>query len=337
VRYLLGGSIRRLGNRLRVNTQLIDAETDQHVWAERFDHDIGGLFALQDEVTSKIAVALNLEMIGAEAARPAEDPDAFDCVLRGRAAVYGFRGLTPESFAEAVSWLERALSVDPDSIEARAQLALTLADGVLEQATHTAAADISRAERLIEEVIAKSPHHRSVNFARGQVLRAHYQYEPAIPEYQTAIGHNRNWVQAIAAIGLCKFFTGAIEEAIPAQEQAIRLSPRDPRVFNWYWRIGMVHLLQSRIGEAISWLERARNANPRLAGPHAWLVSAYALQDDQRRAAAELTEAHRLSGDNRYASIAAHKATPWLGAAANYALAEETFFAGLRKAGVPED
>ncbi len=336
VRYLLGGSIRRSGSRLRVNTHLIDTETDLHVWAERFDHDSSDLFALQDEVTSKIAVALNLEMIGAEAARPAEHPDAIDYVLRGRAATYSFRGLTPESFTEAVGWFERALKVDPASIEARAWLALTLTDSVLEQTSDAAAADIARAEALIEEVVAISPRHRSVNFVRGQVLRARHQYAQAIREYEAALAFNRNWVQAIATIGLCKLFTGAFDEAIPAQEQAIRLSPRDPRVFNWYWRIGMVHLLQSRTDEAISWLEQARYANPRLAGPRGWLLSAYALKGDLVRASAELTEARRLSGDNRYASVAAYKAVQRFGAPAFDSLAEQTFFAGLRKAGVPE-
>ena len=337
VRYLLGGSVRRAGNRLRVNTQLIDTETDIHIWAERFDHDAGDLFALQDEVTSKIAVALNLEMIGAEAARPMDDPDAFDYVLRGRAALYNYRGSTAESFAEAIALFERALTVNPASIEARAMLALGLAARVFEQVSDSAASDIARAEELIDEVVMVSPRHPRVNFVKGQVLRARHQYERAIPEYETAIALNRNWVQAVAALGLCKFFTGAIEEAIPAQEQAIRLSPRDPRLPNWYWRIGMIHLLQSRTDEAISWLERARSANPRLAGPHAWLVSAYALKGDLRRAAAELAEARRQSGDNRYASIAAHKAAQSFGAASIHTLADETFFAGLRKSGVPDE
>jgi adenylate cyclase len=337
VRYMLGGSVRRSGNRLRVNVQLIDTETDRHVWAERFDHNSGELFALQDEVTSKIAVALNLELIGAEAARPAEDPDAFDYVLRGRAALYNHRGSTPESFVEAVALFEHALAIDPASIEARALLALTLSERVLEQVSDTDDSDIARAEALIEEVVAASPRHSHVNFVRGQVLRARYQYELAVPEYEAAIALNRNWVVAIAALGLCKFLTGAIEEAIPAQEQAIRLSPRDPRLPNWYWRIGMIHLLQSRTDDAIAWLEKARNANPRLAGPRGWLLSAYALKGDLHRAAAELAEARRLSGDNRYASIAAYKGARRLGAPSINTLAEQTFFAGLRKAGVLED
>ena len=86
VRYVLEGSVRRSGNQVRVNAQLIDAETDAHLWAERFDRDTGDLFALQDEITSRIAVALNLELVGAEAARPTEHPDALDYILRGRAA-----------------------------------------------------------------------------------------------------------------------------------------------------------------------------------------------------------------------------------------------------------
>jgi TolB-like protein/Flp pilus assembly protein TadD len=337
VRYVLEGSVRRFGNRIRVNPQLIDTETDLHVWAGRFDHDNDNSFNLQDEVTSKIAVALNLEMLGAEAARPAENPDAFDCVLRGRAAAYNYRGLTRETFAEAIGWFERALVIDPTSIEARAWLALTLADIVLEQIADTPMTDIARAEALIDEVVAVSPGHRSVNFVRGQILRAHHQFDLAIPEYETAIALDRNRVGAIAALGWCQFFTGAIEEAILAQERAIRLSPRDPRLPNWLWRIGMVHLLESRVDESIVWLQKARSGNMRLPGPHAWLAAAYALQGNVARAAAELAEAQRLSGDGRYVSIGAHKATQPFEAAKTRMLAEETFFAGLRQAGVPEE
>jgi TolB-like protein len=86
VRYALEGSVRRSGSQVRVSAQLIDAETDAHLWAERLDRDIGDLFALQDEITSRIANALNIELIAAEAARPSEHADAFDYILRGRAA-----------------------------------------------------------------------------------------------------------------------------------------------------------------------------------------------------------------------------------------------------------
>jgi adenylate cyclase len=83
VRYVLEGSVRRSGNQVRVNVQLIDAASDAHLWTERFDRDIGNLFALQNEITGRIAAALNLELVGAEAARPIEHSDAFDYILRG--------------------------------------------------------------------------------------------------------------------------------------------------------------------------------------------------------------------------------------------------------------
>lgn len=336
VRYVLEGSVRRSGNGIRVNSQLIDAEADSHVWADRFDHANDNLFRLQDEVTSRIAVALNLGLIGAEAARPTSSPDALDCILRGRAALYHLGGSTPDRFVQAIGWFEKALSLDPSAVETQALLAHALVGRVLEQISVSAESDIERAERLIEQALAASPHHARSHFAKGHLLRAQGRHQAAIPEYEAAISLNRNWVMAIANLGLCKFFSGAIEESIPAQELAIRLSPRDPRVPNWYWRIGMVHLLQSRIAEAILWIERARTANPTLPGPNAWLASAYALIGEMERAAAALTTARRLSPDNRYDSIAKFKSIQSLGSENINALAEKTFLAGLRQLGVPD-
>src|SRR6202011_1982492 len=109
--------------------------------------------------------------------------------------------------------------------------------------------------------------------------------------YEAALASNRNWVNGISHLGWCKLMTGLIEEAIPAQERAIRLSPHDPQVGLWYLRIGQVHLLQSRIDEAILWIERARDASPAVSFFHSWLASAYALNGEDARAAAELFEA----------------------------------------------
>jgi adenylate cyclase len=130
---------------------------------------------------------------------------------------------------------------------------------------------------------------------------------------------------------------GLLNDAIPLQEQALRLSPRDSLIGIWYQRIGTVHLLQSRIDEAVSWLEKARNANPVHPGPHAWLASAYALKGDNESAAAELAEARRLITDNRWSSIARLKAVGYWGVPKVRALFEATYFAGLRKAGMPEE
>jgi TolB-like protein len=107
VRYVLEGSVRRSGSQVRVSAQLIDAETNAHVWAGRFDRDTSELFALQDEITSRIAVALNVELIAAEAARPTEYPEALDYIFRGRAA--GWKPHSRHKYAEQISLFERAL------------------------------------------------------------------------------------------------------------------------------------------------------------------------------------------------------------------------------------
>jgi adenylate cyclase len=131
--------------------------------------------------------------------------------------------------------------------------------------------------------------------------------------------------------------TGSLEEAIPLHEQAIRLSPRDHLIGIWYQRIGVAHLLQSHADEAITWLEKARNADPGHPQRHAWLASAYALKGDTERASDEIAEARRLNRDDRYSTIARLKAAQYWGVPKVRALFEATYFAGLRKAGMPEE
>jgi TolB-like protein/class 3 adenylate cyclase len=335
VRYVLEGSVQRSGKQVRVNAQLIDAETDAHLWAERFDHDMGDLFALQNEITNRIANALNLELIAAEAARPTGHPDALDYILRGRAA-----RLKPNSrnvYAEAISMYERALALDPRSAEAQSLLAGALAGRALDGMTDTATTDISRAEGLVGQALAASPRSALSHYARGQVLRAQHRWEEAIPEYETVLALNRNAAQALHALGECKLLTGSIEEVIPLEEQAIRLGPRDPQIALMYDRIGLVYLLQSRADEAILWLEKTRSANAELPFVHAFLASAYALKGESERAATELAEARRLRGQGSFSSIAKMKASGYFGLPTVRALAETTYFVGLRKAGVPEE
>jgi len=335
VRYVLEGSVRRSGNQVRVTVQLIDAEADAHLWAERFDRDTGDLFSLQDEITSRIAAALDLELIGAEAARGTDHPDALDYILRGRAITAKPR--TRDNWAEMISLFEHALALDPRSVDAQSWLANALTSRALDQMADSAVADMARAEELAGQALEASPHSLLGHYAKAQVLRAQGRYKEAIPEYETAIAINRNWVGAIAHLGQCKLFTGSIEETIPLVEKAIRVSPRDGQIANWYWRIGVVHLVQSRLDEAIRWFEKARGANPGRPIPYAWLASAYALKGDLDRAAAELAEARRLNSDDRYSSIARLKAVADFGVPTVRALFEATYFAGLRKAGMPEE
>ena len=333
VRYALEGEVQRSRTRIRVTAQLIDAETDTHLWAERFDGDPGDLFALQDEITNRIAVALDLELVDAAAARPSERPDARDYLLRGRAV--RLKPPSRDNRTNAIALFERALALDQESAAAQSWLAIELTARALDFMTGTAAADIMRAEGLAERALAASPRSSVAHFAKGQVLRAQDRFDEAIPEYETVIALNRNWAHAHSHLGWCRFVTGAIEALIPTQEQAIRLSPLDPQIGLFYFRIGFGHLLQSRPGEAIVWCEKARSAAPAAPIFRTLLASAYALKGETERALAELAEARRLVGDDRYSSIARLRAVVSWGAP--QPLVETTYFAGLRRAGVPEE
>ena len=190
---------------------------------------------------------------------------------------------------------------------------------------------------MAERALAVAPRSSVARFAKGQVLRAQQRHDEAILEYETVIALNRNWAHAYSHLGWCKFMTGSIEALIPAQERAIRLSPRDPQIGLFYSRIGCAHLLQSRLDEAIIWCERARNATPAHPQFRTFLTAAHALKGDNDRAAAELAEARNLVGDDRYSSIARLRAVDSWGVPKIRALVEATYFAGLRKAGVPDE
>jgi tetratricopeptide (TPR) repeat protein len=152
------------------------------------------------------------------------------------------------------------------------------------------------------------------------------------------LSSNPNSAYSFFNIATCKFATGSIEETIPLVERAIRLSPRDPFALGtWYQIIGVVHLLRSRTDEAIVWFEKARHHSPALSGIHAQLASAYALNGETVRATAELAEARSLSPNDRYSSLAQLRAVLNYEAPKIRALREATYFAGLRKAGMPEE
>jgi TolB-like protein/DNA-binding winged helix-turn-helix (wHTH) protein len=335
VRYVLEGSVRRSGDQVRVNAQLVDTESGAHLWAERFDRDTSNPFAVQNEITGRIALTLNLELVGAEAARPIERPDAIDYILRGRAAFY--RSPTRDNYAEAVTWFERALSVDPVSAEAKGLLASILAERALARMTDTPVDDFAWAETLVREVLAVSPRSPIAHYAYGQVLRASRRNEQCIPEYQEALAFNRSWADALAGLGWCKFWVGSLDEAVAFQEQAIRLSPRDPQIGYWYHRVGIVYFLQSRIVEAIPWLEKGRAMIPTFPLAYSFLGAAYALNGETERGIKELEETYRLSGNTWVSTIADMKVTGYWGPPRIRELFESVYFAGLRKLGVPEE
>jgi tetratricopeptide (TPR) repeat protein len=199
----------------------------------------------------------------------------------------------------------------------------------------------SGAEELVGQALAASPRDWLAHYAKGALRRWQGRCDEAVPEFETAIALNPNWLNSLDQLAWCKLLTGSIEEAVPLDEQAIRLSPRDPYIYNYYYTIGLVHLLQSRTDEAIVWFEKAHNVHPGF--PHSSLASAYALKGETERATAELAEARRLDSTGRFTSIASLRAAGTQGGPGYWgvpkigALFDATYFAGLRKAGMPEE
>src|SRR6267154_1519243 len=170
VRYILQGSVRRAGSQVRINAVLIDAETDTQLWAERFDRDIGDLFAVQNEITARIAHALQSQLAIAESRRTIAHPDALDYIMRGRAQLS--KPISPENYNEAIRHFDAALELDPQSVEAASWLATLLAVRALDELSDFPNVDLHRAKQLAAHALAAAPNIAMSHYAKAQVLRA---------------------------------------------------------------------------------------------------------------------------------------------------------------------
>ena len=334
VRYLLEGSVRRDGDQVRVNTQLIDAETGAHVWADRFDKDRADIFKLQNEVTARIAGALNLALIRAESQRAerehADNPDAVDLAMRGWAAFY--RPRSPQQLAEARMLFEQALRINPQSPQALHGLARTLVSEATSRYSATPAADLMRADEAVGRVLWNSPDDALAHDTKGQILRARKQFEQSIAEHETAINLDRNLANAYAAGGLTKLFAGRAEQTFGPVETAIRLSPRDPLLSNWLYYICHAHTHLGHDDEAIDWCGKSIATNP-LWYAYIDLISAYGWKgqkDDARAAVAELNKLVPNYTVKKWANED-YSSNPVF--VAQY----QRIVEGLRKAGLPEE
>jgi TolB-like protein/class 3 adenylate cyclase len=335
VRYVLEGSVRRSGNQVRINAQLVDAETGAHLWAERFDRAAPELLGLENEITGRIARSVRARMVSAEAGRMTAHPDAQDYILRGRAALA--KPVGHASSDEAIGFFESALALDPTATRAQIGLASALISRVLDEFSPAPQTDLQRAEGLLERALVVEPASAWPHYVKGQLLRAQGRCDDAIPEYESAIAFDRNSAPSYAWLGWCKFLAGEVDKTIPLEQEAIRLSPQDRGIAAWYGRIGMVHLLEGRTKEAIVWLEKARGGYSQQSREpvyiNAWLASAHALAGEGEQARSELEEAWKHGFRRTMAEL---RSDAWYANPQVRALAEATYFVGLRKAGMPE-
>jgi tetratricopeptide (TPR) repeat protein len=276
VRYVLEGSVQRGGNRVRVNVQLIEAETGSHLWAERFDKPVADLFDMQDEIVTRLANRLGQELARAEAKRAerAANPDSMDHYFLGLA--HFNKGLTAEHLDKARPHFDRALDLDPDNVEALVQRALVdlvlaanwLSDDRAER-LRSAESDLGKALRLRPENPAA---HASLGASRMYGNRA----LQGIAECERALAIDRNYANAHGWIGLGKIYVGRNEETEAHILEALRISPRDTRVGVWAFIAGGAKFYSGRDEEAVAWLSRSIELYPTFPTPHFFLAAALA-------------------------------------------------------------
>ena len=331
VRYVLEGSVQRGGNRMRVNVQLIDAETGSHLWAERFDKPLADLFDMQDEIVARLANALNTQLVAAEARRAeqAPTPNSMDLYFQGLAWVN--KGRTPDTLAEAHGFFDRALSADPGNIDALIESARANAiEGVNSFVTDPAAA-FAAAEAKLTKALSSIPDHARGHMWLGYVGILTRRASEGIAECEHALELDRNLASAHAYVGLGEMFLGRAEETEAHITEALRLSPRDTMAYIWMHIAGMAKNHLCLYEQAVAWSRRATEANRNFPQAYFWLGAALARLDEARSAVKAGLALHQsFSMSHARAAWTAWSDDP------TYLARLEPILDGLRRAGVPE-
>ncbi|MGO4506396.1 tetratricopeptide repeat protein [Bradyrhizobium sp. 2TAF36] len=332
VRYVLEGSVQRGGNRLRVNVQLIDAETGKHLWAERFDKPVADLFDMQDEIVSRLANTLNTQLVEAEARRAERSlhPDAMDFIFQGMACLN--KGRTSEYLAQSRSFFERALALDPKNVEALVGLAVVDAAAVGMALTVERAARLAAAETALIKALSLAPQHARAHWLLGNIKMFTNRAAQGIAECEQALALDRNLANAHAYIGRAKYLLGRGEETEAHVQEALRLSPRDTEAFVWMMFAGFAKLQFGADQEAVARFRRSVEINRNHPRAHIYLATALAHlgQLDEARSAAQagLALDPTFTISRFRANVPSDHPT--------YLAGRERFCEGMRMAGVPE-
>ena len=336
VRYVLEGSVQNAGGRMRFNAQLVDAESGGHLWAERFDKQPGDLLDTQDEVTTRLARTIHIEMIAAESRRVVRERpgrlDAVDHTLLGWAAWN--RNLSLESARQARRFFETALRLDERNVGALIGFANAhMWEVNMSYASNDRDAQIRAAETAAKQALALTPDSAEAHATYGTVLYAMRAPERALREFECALGLDGNLAAAHAYLGLMKYSLGRPRESRAHVAEAMRLSPRDPLVFQWHFFLGVGELYLGRVAHGIESLRKSVEINPNWGLSQFVLAAALALAGLLAEAAEVRAVAQRLVPNFNIARFQA-------GAASDnpvYLAQREHLYRGLRLAGVPED
>jgi TolB-like protein/class 3 adenylate cyclase/Tfp pilus assembly protein PilF len=287
VRYVLEGSEEPSGDRVRVNVQLIDAETGAHLWADRFDANRTDLLAMQDEIVERLSGPLELRLVDVDAARVARTPagnrDAQDLALQCFAGIFT-SPLILDAHNPAFGFCERALQIDNRNAIALTFMSLKSLVPVLNIQSTDAKAAIRQADELVSRALATDRNFSWAHYVKGLLLVAQKRFEEAIAEAEQTLALSPSFVAGYQVLCEANNFQGRPEKGIEYADRAIRLSPRDPLLAGFYAEKAWALLMLQRDDQAIEWLRRTLAMVPEISIQQALLASALALTGRQAEA-----------------------------------------------------
>jgi adenylate cyclase len=296
VRYLLEGSIRKIGTKVQANTHLVDTRSARAIWADQFDSDFTDLFELQEAVTGRIASSLGLQLVKAESRRRDRSRDSNAIDMRFRAMAILIDSVTPQHNLLARKYLQDSLHLNSQSAIAWSQLADVLMRdywNFWNEAAESANARkklLEQAEEALQEAFSLDPTIALTHMDDGFVRRAKGDHQGALDAFERALALDPNLALAYAQKANQLVLTGRPEEAPPLVLKAIRLSPFDPVRSVFFWILGRAYFAMGNYDDAIVWLRKSVAERPTVWFSRAHLVSAFELAGKHAEAAAALND-----------------------------------------------
>ena len=294
VRYVLEGSVRKDGDKIRITAQLIDALTGNHLWAEQYDRSLDDIFAVQDEITKKIITAMQVKLTEGEQARAvARGTNSLDAYLKCLQAYEYFNRINPEANAIARQLAEEAISLDPEYAWPYYVLARTNIAAVWLGTSKSPKQSIDKAMGLLEKSLALDDTFAEAHGALGFIYSSmNRQYDKGVAEAEKAVALNPNSAESHVRLGKVLSFAGRWEESIPEYKKAIRLDPIPPQLY--LWSLGLSYAYTGQYKEAIEWCEKAVGQEPDDLLARMMMTVVYSLSGRDEEARAEATEVLRI-------------------------------------------
>jgi adenylate cyclase len=340
VRYVLEGSEQHIGGQIRVSAQLIDAATGAHLWADQFDAERADLLQMQDEIITRLSWPLQIRLVDVDAARLARTTpgnlDAQDLAMRCLAGFYDSAEGSLE-WEAALGSCEHALQMDSRNVVALSLMTFKYILPVVKIQNTDPKAAIRQADEFASRALAIDPNYYWAHAAKATVLLAQKRPDAAIAELERSLALNPGFTPAYIPLALANNFLGQPERTIPLMDRAIRLSPRDPKLYRFYHMKGWAFLMLQQDDQAIEWLRRELAINADEPISEALLAAALALNGQSAEAHEALQRYYSLAG-TKSTTIAQYK-TQQLSISNNpkYLIFAERFRDGLRKAGMPDE